>query len=70
MNEEQHQHLNGIRDRVVNRLSEKYTAGAMEHGGLLWEKEGLLDMAIDEVIDLLVYLYTERDRQEPLPVVK
>ena len=43
-------------------LTAKYEAGQQEHGGSLWEKHGMLDNAIAEAIDLVVYLYTLRER--------
>lgn len=64
MTEEQHEHLNKIRESIALRLEQKYTAGQKEHGGNLWDmpEEGLLDQAIDEAIDQLTYLYTLQDK--------
>jgi len=47
----------------------KYVTGQKEHGGNLWEKEGLLDMAIDEAIDQVIYLLTLKKQLENDKVV-
>jgi uncharacterized protein (DUF2249 family) len=41
-------------------MSKKYEIGAKEHGGNIWElsTEKLLDEAINEAIDQVVYLLT------------
>lgn len=54
-------HLEGIKARVLQDIDAKYRRGQVEHGGNLWLKPGLIDMAIEEVLDLAVYLYTLRD---------
>lgn len=54
-------HIEGIVERVSADLRTKYAAGQKEHGGNLWEKPGMIDYAIEEVLDLAVYLYTLRD---------
>lgn len=41
---------------------QKYLRGQAEHGGQLWQKSGLLDMAIDEAIDQVIYLLTLREQ--------
>jgi len=64
MTEEHNRHLESIQEKVVLRMAKKYVNGVREHGGNLWEKEGLIDMAIDEAIDQLVYLYTLKDQIE------
>ena len=55
-------------DRIVNRLSAdlraKYEAGQQHHGGNLWEKPGMLEQAIEEVLDLAVYLYTLQEQRD------
>jgi len=51
-------HLNKIVNEFTQLASVKYVTGQKEHGGNLWEKEGLLDMAIDEAIDQVIYLLT------------
>lgn len=39
-------------------IRDKYEKGVEEHGGKLWEKRDLIDMAIDEAVDQVVYLLT------------
>jgi len=55
---EQKQHLAALQREVVQRLGQKYRRGQKEHGGNLWKKPGIIDMAIEEAIDLIVYLLT------------
>ena len=59
-------HLQSIIDYLSKDLERKYRAGQREHGGNLWEKPGMLNHAIDEVVDLVVYLYTLRAQLERL----
>ena len=40
----------------------KYSAGYRKHGGQLWEHPALLGEAINEVIDLAVYLLTLKEQ--------
>lgn len=40
----------------------KYAAGQAEHGGQLWRKTGIIDMAIEEAVDQVIYLLTLRDQ--------
>ena len=61
MTAEQEAHLAEIKARFVRDLDAKYRKGQQEHGGNLWLKPGLVDMALEEVLDLAVYLYTLRD---------
>lgn len=64
MTDDHEQHLQRIKDAVVHDLDAKYRAGQVEHGGSLWLKPGMLDRAIEEVLDLAVYLYTAREQRE------
>lgn len=57
-------HLDRIRMRFVADLEAKYTQGQREHGGNLWQKPGMIDEAIKEAIDLVVYLYTLKEQIE------
>lgn len=57
-------HLKRIVDRVSADISAKYRKGQAEHGGNLWLKGGMLDYAIEEVLDLAVYLYTLKEQCE------
>ena len=52
------QHAEQLADEVKHRMITKYMAGQKEHGGQLWQKKGLIDMAIEEAIDQAVYLLT------------
>lgn len=66
MNDEQEIHLSQIREEIINRVSEKYRKGAEEHQGDLLSMEPLrlVEEAIDECVDNLVYLLTLRDLLE------
>lgn len=50
-------------------VKRKYPAGQREHGGNLWKKKGLIDMAIDEAVDQVVYLLTLRKQMEDADIV-
>ncbi len=56
-------HLRQIQRQVMTDLRRKYLKGQKEHGGNLWQKPGLLDEAINEALDLVVYLYTLRGQE-------
>ena len=56
-------HLQRILTQFNADARAKYEAGQVEHGGDLWRKPGMLDHAIEEAIDLVVYLYTMREQQ-------
>lgn len=58
MTQEQEQHLQSIKDWFTTEVDKKYRAGQKEHGGDLWLKSGIIDMAIEEVLDMAVYLTT------------
>lgn len=64
MNGEHEAHLQRILEAVNRDLSLKYRGGQTEHGGRLWMKPNLLDEAIKEALDLVVYLYTLKEQQE------
>jgi hypothetical protein len=55
-------HLARVQQRCAEMLDKKYRKGQAEHGGSLWMKPGLLDMAIDEAIDQVVYLLTLKEQ--------
>ena len=63
---EQQHHLDAILVRLTTQLSDKYQRGQEEHGGNLWLKSGLLNFAIEEVLDLVVYLFTLDDQLQGL----
>jgi hypothetical protein len=60
----QSDHLDKIHTRFTALSTEKYIKGQKEHGGDLWRKIGLIDMAIDEAIDQVVYLITLKGQIE------
>lgn len=64
MSPEHEAHLQRILDRFTADARTKYEAGQQEHGGRLWEKSGMLDHAIEEAIDLVVYLFTLREQRD------
>jgi hypothetical protein len=55
-------HLARLKSEFSLDLDAKYRAGQIEHGGNMWEKQGMLAHAIEEAIDMVVYLYTLRDQ--------
>lgn len=60
MTEQQEMHLKRIKDEFVELVDAKYRAGQAEHSGDLWKMsmESLIDCALDEAIDQVVYLLT------------
>lgn len=56
MTPEQEQNLLEIKELFSSLVDHKYRNGQREHGGNLWTKKGLIDMAIDEAIDQVTYL--------------
>ena len=64
MTEGQEAHLKRIKDRFSALVDPKYRKGQESHGGDLFTVPTLtiLDMAIEEAIDQVVYLITLRDR--------
>ena len=62
MTSEHEAHLAHLKAEFTADLDAKYRAGQIEHGGNIWEKPGMLEHAIEEAIDLVVYLYTLRDQ--------
>lgn len=66
MTPEQEAHLQRIKDKFVLLCDAKYRHGQQEHGGDLHLKDGLLDMAIEEVIDLTTYLFSMKEQQTSL----
>lgn len=67
MSDEQEQHLEDIQDDFCDLVEHKYRAGQKEHGGFLGDlpAEQLLDNAIDEAIDQVVYLLTLKQKLQP-----
>lgn len=66
MTPEQEEHLTHINDEAQGRIDYKYRRGAAEHGGNLWELTfgQILDQAIDEAVDQVIYLLTLRDKMK------
>ena len=62
MTDEHEEHLQYIQQQINELVVEKYRLGVKEHGGKLWEKEGLVDEAISEAVDMLVYLLTLKEQ--------
>ena len=64
---EQEEHLNTIKSAFSFLVNDKYRKGQKEHGGNLFDKTPiqLVDNAIDEAIDQVVYLITLRDKLTP-----
>jgi len=54
----QRKHLNSIKRQFCILYEDKYSRGQKEHGGNLWKKQGIIDMAIEEALDLVGYLFT------------
>ena len=67
MDADQHAHVDRILGYLTRELRAKYARGQAEHGGNLWEKPGLLDHAIEEALDLVIYLLTLREQQSGRP---
>lgn len=66
MDDRQREHRAKIMQAASMRIHAKYEAGAIEHGGLLSDlsADALLENAIDEAVDQLVYLLTLKDVME------
>jgi hypothetical protein len=66
MTEEQKTHAAQLGDEAERRLLIKYAKGAAEHGGNIWELSPmvLLEEAINEAIDQVVYLMTLKQQLE------
>ena len=66
MTPEHEKHLEQIKQTFLELVDTKYRAGQEEHGGNLFNKDGLLDFAIEEVLDLAVYLFTLKQQKDGL----
>lgn len=64
MTPKQEEHLARIKAKFLEDVDKKYRAGQLEHGGNLWQKRGMLDNALEEIVDLYVYLITLKEQQE------
>lgn len=63
MTDEQEKHLARIQAEFYKRCNAKYRKGQAEHGGDLFSKTKLElnEMALEEAIDSVVYLLTQRE---------
>ena len=63
MTPEQERHLGRIKANFSSKVDTKYRAGQREHGGDLIHNNALaiIDMAINEAVDQVVYLETLRE---------
>jgi hypothetical protein len=57
-------HLKRLVQTISADIDAKYRAGQEEHGGHIWDKPGMLEHAIEEALDLCVYLYVLRDQRD------
>lgn len=66
MTDEQQEHLLRVLAESKRLISRKYRKGVAEHGGFLMDSstEELLDNAIDEAVDQLVYLLSLKEKLE------
>ena len=64
MTTEQNEHLARVKTNFTELATDKYIKGQSQHGGNLWEKKNLIDMAIDEAIDQVIYLLTLKEQIE------
>lgn len=66
MTEAQERHLAEIVTDAAKRIEEKYRRGQKEHGGNLFDhgSDTILDFAIEEAIDMVVYLLTEKKQRQ------
>ncbi len=64
MKKRHERHLNQILNESVARISRKYRDGQRRHGGDLYRKSAccLVEEAINEAVDQLVYLLTLRQK--------
>lgn len=64
MTAEQQLHAEYLADQFKQLMVEKYEKGANEHGGNIWEisNEDLLENALEEAIDQVVYLLTLKNK--------
>jgi hypothetical protein len=60
------EHIQGLVKEFSEMMKDKYMKGAKEHGGHLWEKDGMLENALEEVTDLAVYLLTLKHKRDDL----
>ena len=66
MTKAQEKHLKFIISEFKRLVDPKYRTGQKEHGGDLWKKKGIIDFAIEEAVDQVVYLLTIKQQFENL----
>lgn len=64
MTDEQEAHLQRIKDDFLRDVDAKYRKGQAEHGGDLWKKPGVLEMAMDECVDHYVYCHVLKEQRD------
>jgi len=64
MTDEHEEHLAKIKKQIVQLIDSKYRKGQIEHGGNLYHKPGIVDFAIEEIVDLVVYILTLKQQLE------
>ena len=58
---EQEEHIQRILNKFKNDMPIKYRKGQAEHGGNLWDMK-IIDAAIEEALDMYVYLVTLKEQ--------
>lgn len=58
------EHLALIKAQFLRDVDRKYRAGAKQHGGKLWEKAGLIEMAMEECVDQYTFLMTLKQQRD------
>jgi hypothetical protein len=68
MKPSQEKHLLNIKSEFCSLVDPKYRKGVAEHGGNLWDNDPLkvLDFAIEEAVDQVVYLLTLKEQLKPV----
>jgi len=69
LTQEQERHLASVKEDFAKLVDGKYRQGQREHGGNLWLKHGLIDQAIEEAIDQVVYLLALKQQIKDAGVV-
>lgn len=66
LDKSQQDHISFLERRAMRLVRTKYTKGATEHSGHIWDlsEMQLIDNAIEEAVDQLVYLLTLKDKIE------
>lgn len=69
MTPEREQHLHDLKNLFLERADAKYRKGAEEHNESLLTKDDLLYEALDEAINLFIYIASELQRRRSVPEV-